>query len=85
MELFSERVKKVVQSIPKGKTMSYQEVAKTIGNPNAARAVANVMSKNYDETIPCHRVIRNNGSAGGYNRGGQEVKKQLLESEGVVL
>lgn len=64
--------------------MTYQEVATKAGNPKAARAVANVMAKNYDPEIPCHRVIRTDGSLGGYNRGGTRAKAELLQNEGVV-
>lgn len=65
--------------------MTYAEVAHAAGNPKAARAVANVMAKNYDMDIPCHRVIRSDGKLGGYNRGGVQVKRNLLIREGVVL
>ena len=82
---FTEKVKNVVKTIPKGETMTYQEVATAVGNAKAARAVANVMAKNFDEAVPCHRIIRTDGAVGGYNRGGSEVKRQLLESEGAVL
>jgi len=85
MQSFSEKVKVVVRKIPKGKTMSYQEVAIAAGNCKAARAVANTMAKNFDETVPCHRVIRSDGSIGGYNRGGEKAKIDLLKSEGAVL
>lgn len=47
--------------------MSYKEVAIKAGNPRAARAVARIMSANFDPTIPCHRVICTNGTLGGYN------------------
>lgn len=65
---FSEKVRDVVRKIPRGKTMSYKEVASKAGNPRAARAVARVMSQNFDSTVPCHRVICTNGTLGGYNR-----------------
>ena len=65
--------------------MTYKEVAIAAGNPKAARAVANVMAKNYDPLVPCHRVIRSDGGLGGYNRGGTGAKAQLLKAEGVVL
>jgi methylated-DNA-[protein]-cysteine S-methyltransferase len=84
MNEFTEAVKAVVRTIPKGKTMTYQEVAKKAGNENAARAVANVMAKNYDLTVPCHRVIRSDGSLGGYNRGGEAKKRAILQSEGAL-
>jgi len=82
---FSEKVRAVVQAIAMGETKTYKEVATLAGNPKAARAVANIMAKNYDPLIPCHRVIRSDGTLGGYNRGGLTVKKQLLEKEGAVL
>jgi O-6-methylguanine DNA methyltransferase len=75
----------VVRTIPKGTVRTYKEVAIAAGNPKAARAVAKAMAENFDENIPCHRVIRSDGSLGGYNRGGTPVKKQLLIDEGAVL
>jgi methylated-DNA-[protein]-cysteine S-methyltransferase len=78
---FSEEVKAVVRQIPPGETMTYKAVAKAIGKPSASRAVARVMSKNYDNTVPCHRVIKSDGSLGGYNRGGSLVKAKILNSE----
>ncbi|MEM3031066.1 MAG: MGMT family protein [Candidatus Micrarchaeia archaeon] len=70
--------------IPKGKTASYAEIAKRVGRPKAARAVGNALAKNpFPLLIPCHRVIRSDGSAGGYSRkGGSAKKKKLLEREG---
>jgi O-6-methylguanine DNA methyltransferase len=82
---FSERVRTVVRNIPKGTVMTYRAVAVAAGNPKAARAVARVMAKNYDETVPCHRVIRSDGSLGGYNRGGVPAKKALLLTEGYQI
>jgi O-6-methylguanine DNA methyltransferase len=78
---FAERVREVVRSIPKGITMTYKEVATEAGNPRAARAVGTIMSKNFDPTVPCHRVIRADGKIGGYNRGGAERKRMLLAEE----
>ncbi|MEM9336282.1 MAG: MGMT family protein [Patescibacteria group bacterium] len=85
MSNFSDQVKQVVAKIPKGQVMTYSEVAKRAGSPKAARAVANLMAKNYDPAIPCHRVIRTDGSLGGYNRGGVEKKRAILQAEGAVL
>jgi O-6-methylguanine DNA methyltransferase len=65
---FADRVRAIVLKIPKGKTMSYGEVASIAGNPRAARAVGMIMSKNYDPSIPCHRVVRSDGKESGYNR-----------------
>lgn len=82
--LFKERVQKVVQAIPRGETMSYGEVAKCAGNPAAGRAVGTIMANNYDENIPCHRVIRSDGKVGNYNRGGIQKKIELLRKEGAI-
>lgn len=81
---FKERVLKVVAKIPKGKTLSYKEVARRAGNPRAARAVGNIMNKNYDPKVPCHRVIRSNGEVGGC-RDGVKKKIQILKKEGAAI
>ncbi|MBP6924745.1 MAG: MGMT family protein [Candidatus Pacebacteria bacterium] len=82
MTLFQEKIREVVRKIPKGTVMTYKEVACVAGRSGAARAVANTMANNYDETVPCHRVIRSDGTLGGYNRGGIEKKRSILKSEG---
>lgn len=61
--------------------MSYQEVAKKLGNKNLARAVGNALNKNRDPQIPCHRVIKKDGKVGGFNRG-KKQKIILLRKEG---
>ena len=81
---FRERVLAVVASIPRGETRTYKEVAIQAGNHKAARAVGNIMSKNYDPMIPCHRVVRSDGTPGGYNRGSRQ-KALLLEQEQQVV
>lgn len=81
---FGERVRAVVRAIPAGTTCTYREVAARAGNPRAARAVARIMAANYDAHIPCHRVIRSDGTLGGYNRGGTEVKRAILLREGAL-
>ncbi len=81
-ESFRERVENVVRAIPKGQTKSYKEIAVLADCPNGARAVARVMANNYDLTVPCHRVIRSDGTLGGYNRGGEIKKRELLLAEG---
>ena len=63
---FSERVYAIVAKIPKGKTMTYGQVAARAGNPGAARAVGTLMSKNYNREIPCDRVVRSDAKVGGY-------------------
>ena len=84
MKSFSEKVYNVVRKIPKGKTLTYKEVAGRAGNIKAYRAVGNILNKNYDSKIPCHRVIRSDGKLGGYNRG-QKKKRKILNKESVVL
>ncbi len=80
---FSEKVKDIVSKIPRGKTLTYKEVAKRAGNINASRAVGNILSTNYDPKIYCHRVIRSDGGMGGYNRGIKN-KLALLKKEGAI-
>jgi O-6-methylguanine DNA methyltransferase len=80
---FADKVRDIVRNIPKGKTMTYKEVAAKAGNPRAARAVGAVMRTNYDPTVPCHRVVHSNGTIGHYNRGGSERKREILLEEGV--
>ncbi len=82
---FKEKVLEVVRNIPKGKVMTYKEVAKKAGNEKASRAVGNFMKGNYDKTVPCHRVIRSDGKIGDYNRGGQSAKMSLLKKEGALV
>ena len=78
---FAERVRDIVRKIPKGKTMTYKEVATKAGNPRAARAVGAIMRTNYDDSVPCHRVVRTDGGMGGYNRGGVLRKQEILRLE----
>lgn len=82
MNTFSDKVRAIVRKIPKGKSMTYKQVATKAGNPRAARAVGAIMRTNYDESIPCHRVVRSDGGMGGYNRGGAARKRQILIQEG---
>jgi len=81
---FADRVREIVRRIPKGKSMTYKEVAARAGNAKAARAVGAIMRTNYDESIPCHRVIRSDGSVGEYNRGGSLRKSAILKMEGAL-
>ena len=85
---FKDLVQEVVRNIPKGSVLSYQEVAIRSGASGAARAVGTIMSKNTDKTIPCHRVVKSDGSIGGYNglrssTPGTLAKIKLLKKEGV--
>jgi AraC family transcriptional regulator, regulatory protein of adaptative response / methylated-DNA-[protein]-cysteine methyltransferase len=82
---FQRRVWTYLQSIPFGATRSYGQVAKAIGRPSATRAVARACATNpVAVAIPCHRVVRQDGSMGGY-RWGIERKKALLEMEQAVV
>jgi O-6-methylguanine DNA methyltransferase len=81
---FAQKVYAVVAKIPKGKTMTYKQVAAKAGKPFAARAVGSLMAKNYRPEVPCHRVIRSDGRIGNYNRGGTGRKTELLREEGFL-
>ena len=81
-QTFTEKVKDVVRKIPKGSVMTYLQVAKKAGNPKGSRAVGSIMRHNFDPTIPCHRVIMSDGTAGTYNRGGEKKKIEILKKEG---
>lgn len=83
MKSFKEKVIEIVKKIPKGKTMSYKEVAKRAGHALAGRAVGAIMRTNKDKSIPCHRVIKSDGSLGGYN-GLRGEKLKLLKKEGAI-
>ncbi len=80
---FKEKVLKVVSKIPRGQTLTYKEVARRAGSSKAYRAVGSILAKNFDAKIPCHRVIKSDGSLGNYNRGIQN-KIKLLRKEGVL-
>lgn len=83
---FSRAVYKVVSRISPGEIMTYADVARAAGFARAARAVGSAMKKNTDPGhIPCHRVIRSDGSIGGYAFGGINKKAQLLKQEGVAI
>ena len=84
---FQLKVWNFLKKIPRGKVKTYSEVAKSIGKPLAVRAVANAVGKNpLAPQIPCHRVIRSDGSLGGYSgKGGVKTKRLLLKKEGITL
>lgn len=78
---FQQRVWQALQTIPAGATASYRDIARRIGAPNATRAVARACAANaLAVAIPCHRVVRSDGSLSGY-RWGVERKRALLASE----
>ena len=84
---FQLKVWKYLKKIPKGQIRTYSDVAKAINKPKSIRAVANAIGKNpYAPKIPCHRVIRSDGTLGGYSgRGGIKQKLKLLRSEKVAI
>ena len=84
---FQLKVWAYLKKIPLGSVKTYSQVAKDIGKPLAVRAVANAIGKNpYVPKIPCHRVIRSDGSLGGYSgKGGIKTKRFLLKKEGIRL
>ena len=84
---FQLKVWKYLIKIPKGTLKTYKQVAIAINRPKAARAVANACGKNpYAPRVPCHRVIRSDGSLGGFSAaGGTKAKKKILKNEGFSL
>ena len=84
---FQVKVWKYLKTIPKGKVITYKQLAIAIKMPNAARAVANACAKSpYAPKIPCHRVIRSDGGLGGYSGpGGIRQKIRLLRAEKVKI
>ena len=74
----------IVKKIPKGFVLTYKEGARRAVTPRAARSVGQILSRNFNPSIPCHRVIRADGKLGGYNRGVQK-KKALLKQEGIKI
>lgn len=87
---FAEKVVAVVRRIPKGQVRTYKQVARLAGRPKAYRAVGNIMNR-YGITvtgIPCHRVVRSDGTVGGYNGfygKGSAQKRKMLAREGVQV
>ncbi|HEY9228257.1 MAG TPA: methylated-DNA--[protein]-cysteine S-methyltransferase, partial [Gemmatimonadaceae bacterium] len=78
---FQQQVWKALQSIPPGERRSYKDVAESIGQPTATRAVARACATNrVAVVIPCHRVVREDGGLSGY-KWGVERKKRLLDAE----
>ena len=85
--VFQKKVWSAISKISKGKTITYKDLAKQIGKPKAVRAVGNAVGANpLPITIPCHRVLRSDGSLGGYSgKGGTKTKRALLKYEGVKI
>lgn len=81
---FREKVLLVVSRIPEGHTLSYKQVAEMAGSPRAYRAVGSIMKSNYNESIPCHRVVKSSGQLGQYNRGAARKRSRLI-AEGAII
>ena len=84
---FQRKVWSEIDKIPRGEVVTYSQIAKNMGHPKAARAVANACGANPNPiTTPCHRVICSNGDIGGYSgSGGVKKKKELLENEEISI
>lgn len=84
---FQKKVWQALTKIKRGQTTTYTNLAKMVGRPKAVRAVANAVGKNpCAPEIPCHRVIRRDGTLGGYSgKGGIKTKIKLLRKEGIVI
>lgn len=82
---FKDKVLAIVKKIPVGKVMTYSQVAAKAGNKKASRAVGNIMAANDDKNVPCHRVVKRDGSIGMYNGLRGKSKEVILKKEGVVF
>jgi len=82
---FREKVYEILRTVPRGKVVTYGQLAALAGSPGAARAVGMCMKTNPDAPrTPCHRVVASNGKLTGYSAGdGIKTKKQMLIDEGV--
>lgn len=83
---FQKKVFEAVKKIPRGRVITYKQLAKMAGKPEAFRAAGNILNR-YDAlsvSIPCHRVIRSDRRIGGY-RYGTKRKSALLKKEGVIV
>ncbi len=81
---FQRRVLPAEFKVPRGRVTTYGRLARRIGAPGAARAVGNALARNpFPLIIPCHRCVREDGGLGGF-RGGLDMKRALLEMEGVA-
>ncbi len=84
MTAFQGSVYKATSKIPRGRISTYSEVARAIGRPKAVRAVGNALHNNpFAPQVPCHRVVKSDGSLGGFFSG-QEKKIRILKKEGVI-
>lgn len=84
---FSVKVYEFCRRVPKGRVAAYGEIARAIGKPGSARAVGQALKRNpHAPDVPCHRIVKSDGSLGGYGGAGRErtdKKRKMLEREGV--
>ncbi|HSB46473.1 MAG TPA: MGMT family protein [Candidatus Bilamarchaeum sp.] len=79
---FMQKVFAACSRIPKGRVSTYGQIARAIGMPGASRAVGNALNRNRSPSVPCHRVVRSDGSVGGFAHGAR-AKVRMLENEGL--
>ncbi len=84
MNLEQQVYKKLTQ-VPQGKITTYGELSKAVGLKNGQRVIGQIMKKNpYPVIIPCHRVVKSDGTVGGYAYGG-DIKTNMLQKEGIKI
>lgn len=83
-QTFKQKILQIVSQIPRGKVLSYKEVARLANRPKAYRAVGNILCANHNPKIPCHRVVGSDGKMRGYNKGIKN-KILLLKREGIKI
>ncbi len=82
---FREKVYKATALIPRGQVSTYRAIARALRNPRASRAVGNALNKNpYAPQVPCHRVVRSDGTIGGF-ASGTAKKIAMLKKEGIII
>jgi len=80
-----QQVYKKLTQVPQGKITTYGELAKAVGLKNGQRVIGQIMKKNpYPVIIPCHRVVKSDGTIGGYAYGG-DIKTNMLQKEGIKI
>ncbi len=82
--LFQARVFAECSKIPRARVSTYADIARAIGRPGASRAVGNALNRNRSPSVPCHRVVRSDGTVGGFAHGTRK-KIEMLRSEGVRI
>jgi len=80
----SKQVYELTKKIPKGRVTTYGEIARALGNLGYSRAVGNALKKNDNKAVPCHRVVRSDGTVGGF-RNGAKKKIEILRKEGIQI